>query len=311
MTAIEDERLALASWTRLAEPGDTVARRMIDHYGAVQALAYATGQDEWPRHESSPALTASSVKGALERWAPRVGSLNPERDLHTIDRLGGRFIIPSDAGWPALEALDQPPYGLWVRGHRSIPGVARNLAVIGSRDSTNYGNQITGDIAFNMAGRGYTIVSGGAYGIDTQAHRSALAAVDPGTHSVPTMAVLAGGLDRYYPAGNADLLKEVGERGLLISELPPGAAPTRWRFLQRNRVIAALSAVTLVVEARWRSGSMSTVNHALEIGRRVGAVPGSVYSANSAGTHKILAERKASLVTDADSVAELMTTFSL
>jgi DNA processing protein len=116
---------------------------------------------------------------------------------------------------------------------------------------------------------------------------------------------MACGVDRYYPAGNEDLLRSIAERGLLISEVPPGSAPTRWRFLQRNRLIAALSAVTVVVEARWRSGALNTAHHAAELGRPVGAVPGSVHSANSAGCHRLLRDGSAVCVTDAAEVAEL------
>jgi DNA processing protein len=119
------------------------------------------------------------------------------------------------------------------------------------------------------------------------------------------MAVMAGGLDRYYPAGNEELLRAIASRGILLAEVPPGAAPTRWRFLQRNRLIAALAAATIVVEARWRSGALNTAHHAAGLGRGVGAVPGSVYSANSAGTHRLLRDGSAIAVTDAAEAAEL------
>ena len=148
------------------------------------------------------------------------------------------------------------------------------------------------------------MASGGAYGIDAQAHRSALAAAEPG-HWPATVAIMACGLDRYYPAGNEELLRTVASRGLLLSELPPGAAPTRWRFLQRNRLIAALAGTTVVVEARWRSGALNTAHHAAGLGRPVGAVPGSIYSANSAGTHRLLRDGSAVCVTDAAEAAEL------
>ena len=117
---------------------------------------------------------------------------------------------------------------------------------------------------------------------------------------------MAGGLDRFYPAGNEDLLYQVHREGLLISEVAPGSTPTRWRFLQRNRLIAALCAATIVTEARWRSGALSTAHHATEMGREVGAVPGSVYSANSAGCHRLIREGAAALITDAAEVLELI-----
>jgi DNA processing protein len=161
---------------------------------------------------------------------------------------------------------------------------------------------VTGDFAYSLAQRGFTVVSGGAYGIDAHAHRAALAG---GAGAVPTIAVMAGGVDRFYPSGNEDLLRAVCNQGAVLAEVPPGSAPTRYRFLQRNRLIAALSAVTVVVEARWRSGALNTAHHAETLGRAVGAVPGSVHSANSAGCHRLLRDGGAVCVTDAAEVAEL------
>lgn len=285
--------LARAAWTRIAEPGDLQARKFITSYGAYRALALVKSQD-------LRAYDDDALEQALVRWRNRLGDLNPERDIANIERIGGRFITPDSWEWPSeVDVLDNPPIGLWLRGENTIPALHDNVAIIGSRDSTTYGNEVAGHMASVLARNGYTIVSGGAYGIDAQAHRSALAAADEGR---PTIGVLAGGLDRLYPAGNDEMLRNITERGVLVSEVAPGMAPTRWRFLNRNRIIAALSAVTVVVEARWRSGSMSTVDHALKIGRPVAAVPGSVFSSNSAGTHKILKEGKAKLVTDAHDV---------
>jgi DNA processing protein len=146
------------------------------------------------------------------------------------------------------------------------------------------------------------VVSGGAYGIDAHAHRAALAGV---SEVLPTIAVMAGGVDRFYPSGNEDLLRAVVNQGGVLAEVPPGSAPTRYRFLQRNRLIAALASVTVVVEARWRSGALNTAHHAETLGRAVGAVPGSVHSANSAGCHRLLREGGAVCVTDAAEIAEL------
>ena len=150
---------------------------------------------------------------------------------------------------------------------------------------------------------GSPIISGGAYGIDAHAHRAALAGGSSG--SMPTIAVMAGGVDRFYPSGNEELLRTVANQGAVLAEVPPGSAPTRYRFLQRNRLIAALASVTVVVEARWRSGALNTAHHAETLGRAVGAVPGSVHSANSAGCHRLLREGGAVCVTDAGEVAEL------
>ncbi|HEX2246550.1 MAG TPA: DNA-processing protein DprA, partial [Arthrobacter sp.] len=245
---------------------------------------------------------------ALQRWQPRIKDLDPDRDLATIERLGGTILVPGDESWPAaladLELAE--PLCLWIRGQHAhgIPPAERTVALVGSRDSTNYGNSATGDLAAGLTQKGYCVASGGAYGIDAQAHRSALAAAEPEQWPA-TVAIMACGLDRYYPAGNEELLRTVASRGLLLSELPPGAAPTRWRFLQRNRLIAALAGTTVVVEARWRSGALNTAHHAAGLGRPVGAVPGSIYSANSAGTHRLLRDGSAVCVTDAAEVAEL------
>jgi len=207
--------------------------------------------------------------------------------------------------WPGqLADLDlQEPLCLWWRGmEHPLPAAGKCVALVGSRDSTSYGASVTGDLAYSLAQRGFTIVSGGAYGIDAHAHRAALAGAG---ETMPTIAVMAGGVDRFYPSGNEDLLRTVANQGAVLAEVPPGSAPTRYRFLQRNRLIAALSSVTVVVEARWRSGALNTAHHAETLGRAVGAVPGSVHSANSAGCHRLIREGGAVCVTDAGEVAEL------
>ncbi|EMY35823.1 DNA protecting protein DprA [Arthrobacter crystallopoietes BAB-32] len=318
MDAVSEERRARAALARLMEPSDWVGLGLVASVGPIDALRIATGalapgnglEAELLRvlDRRSGQPEQSMLQDGLQRWAPRVKDLAPERDLATMERLGGQLLVPGDELWPpALADLELgEPLCLWVRGDPAlaVPPANRTVALVGSRDSTNYGNSVTGDIAAGLTQRGYCVVSGGAYGIDAQAHRSALAAAeDP---SLPaTMAVMACGLDRYYPAGNEELLRSIAARGLLLAEVPPGSAPTRWRFLQRNRLIAALSGTTVVVEARWRSGALNTAHHAAGLGRPVGAVPGSVYSANSAGTHRLLRDGSAVCVTDAAEVAEL------
>lgn len=309
---------ARAALSRLFEPSDTVGLALTSAAGPVDALRIATGQvAAGPKatREVAELLESQGMSGrahalheALERWKPRVADLAPERDLATLERLGGMLITPESDLWPgALEDLQlAAPLCLWARGNLSagLPELDRMVAVVGSRDSTAYGTAVTGDLAAGLVTRGYTVVSGGAYGIDAQAHRSALAVAGEG-HPMPTIGVTACGVDRYYPAGNEQLLRETARRGLLIAEVPPGSSPTRWRFLQRNRLIAALCAVTVVVEARWRSGALNTAHHAAGLGRAVGAVPGSVHSANSAGCHRLLRDGSAVCVTDAAEIAEL------
>lgn len=312
--ALTPERLARAALSRLMEPQDAAGLALVQAAGAVDALRIATGQaSAGPalEQEITALLADTGATGwagmapALKRWQPRIPDLAAERDLATMARLGGRLLIPSDALWPGqLADLGiQEPICLWWRGHEQpLPAAARSIALVGSRDSTSYGAAVTGDLAYSLAQRGFTVVSGGAYGIDAHAHRAALAG---GSGEVPTIAVMAGGVDRFYPSGNEDLLRAVCNQGAVLAEVPPGSAPTRYRFLQRNRLIAALASVTVVVEARWRSGALNTAHHAESLGRAVGVVPGSVHSANSAGCHRLLRDGGAVCVTDAAEVAEL------
>jgi DNA processing protein len=300
----DENRTARAALTRLFEPGDIVGRALVAKHGAHAALRIAVGA-----RPARPFLdvTAEELAEGLSRWAPRIHDLAPEKDLAAIERLGGGFLVPGDKHWPTgLDDLPDAPWGLWYRGNLStgIPAPSRCAAVTGSRDSTSYGASVTGDMAYGLAQRGICVIAGLAYGIDAHAHRAALAG---STGSGPaTIAVLAGGLDRDYPSGNADLAAAIRANGLTLSELPPGSAPTRYRFLQRNRTIAALAGVTCVVEARWRSGALNTAHHAETIARHVAAVPGSVHSANSAGCHRLLKDGGAVLVTDAAELTELL-----
>jgi DNA processing protein len=311
----DEERTARAALSRLMEPQDAAGMALVAVAGARDALRIATGQvAAGPRLEQdiTEVLAASGagsswagLGAALKRWAPRIPDLAPDRDLATMQRLGGRMIIPGDGLWPGqLADLGvHEPICLWWRGvEQELPAAPRTIAIVGSRDSTSYGAAVTGDLAYSLAQRGFTVVSGGAYGIDAHAHRAALAG---GAGNVPTIAVMAGGVDRFYPSGNEDLLRAVANQGAVLAEVPPGSAPTRYRFLQRNRLIAALASVTVVVEARWRSGALNTAHHAESLGRAVGAVPGSVHSANSAGCHRLLRDGGAVCVTDAGEIIEL------
>ncbi|MFP5017799.1 DNA-processing protein DprA [Paenarthrobacter ureafaciens] len=315
LTMQEKERIARAALSRLMEPQDIVGLALVRAVGALDALGIATGElsaGASVEREITALLsqdgttpTWTGMATSQRRWAPRVRDLAPERDLATMRRLGGRLVIPGDELWPEqLADLGlQEPLCLWWRGpERPIPSPRRTIAVVGSRDSTSYGASVAGDFAHGLAQRGYSVVSGGAYGIDAHAHRGALSG---GASDMPTIAVMAGGVDRFYPAGNEDLLRAVTHQGALIAEVPPGSAPTRYRFLQRNRLIAALASVTVVVEARWRSGALNTAHHAESIGRIVATVPGSIHSANSAGCHRLLRDGGAVCVTDVGEVAEL------
>lgn len=281
---VDDPLLARAAWSRLAEPGDARATALVDAVGPCDALR-----------------AVLAARQGTERWQARLPDLDPVRDLRTLTRLGGRLLVPGSCGWPvALEDLaDRRPFCLWARGPLDVAGCGRAVAVVGARASTPYGEHVAAELAAGLSERGFTVVSGGAYGIDGAAHRAALAVQGS------TVAVLAGGVDRLYPPGNERLLGRLVECGALVSEVPPGSAPTRWRFLKRNRLIAALARVTVVVEAAWRSGAISTAGEADRLLRPVAAVPGPVTSAASAGCHRLLREHGAVCVTDAGEVAEL------
>jgi len=228
-------------------------------------------------------------------------------------RLGARIVTPEDDEWPRqlddlrhvsreTSRVDRdvfPPVCLWVRGAPSLGDVTRrSVAVVGARASTPYGNHVAVELAYGLAERGWCVVSGGAYGIDAQAHRGAL------TAGGCTVVVLACGIDRAYPIAHASLFERVIEDGLVITEWPPGADPHRHRFLIRNRVIAALTRGTVVVEASARSGARQTAGRALLLGRPTMAVPGPVTSAMSVGSHQILRAEGARLVTTAAEVIE-------
>lgn len=295
---VADERLARAAWSRLIEPPDDVAVAVVEALGASESLSRVlTGRRLLPEGSSRPRLTA-----AVARWRVRLRDVDPERDLRSVGRCGGRVVVPGDAEWPrCLDDLQLArPVCLWVRGERSpAEAVERSVAIVGTRSPTAYGEHVAGDLAAGVGDRGLTVVSGAALGIDGVAHRGAFAV------GAPTVAVLAGGVDRLYPEAHAPLLCRIAEEGLLVSEQAPGASPMKHRFLARNRLIAGLSQATVVVEAAWRSGAISTARRAAEIGRPVGAVPGPVTSATSAGCHRLLRDGVATCVSDAGEVVEL------
>lgn len=233
-------------------------------------------------------------------------------DLEIIARLGGRLITRNDAEWPAWQFRSFPipdarkmangiePLVLWVLGQRRIDEVTeRAAAVVGTRACTGYGEHVSAELASGLVSRDMTVVSGAAFGIDGAAHRAALAS------DGPTVAVLAGGVDIPYPASHSGLLYRVARHGAVVSEYPPCVRPARYRFLTRNRLVAALSGATVVVEAGVRSGAANTAAWARALGRPVGAVPGPVTSATSVGTHIEIAQRGAHLVTSAEDVIEL------
>lgn len=290
-----DERTARIILALASEPGDSVTGRMIRTVGASETVARAVADevpagpdgDTWQRH-----------------LAPRIDPSQVRRVLAETERHGMRVLIPGDAHWPAgIDVLgDRAPVALWAKGDTEVltGPLWDRLTITGARASTGYGEHVTTELVQSAVADSRTVLSGGAYGIDGAAHRATL------TSRGSTIAVLAGGLDRPYPSGHTDLLARVGKDGLLLSELPPGAAPTKWRFLQRGRLLAALSGTVVVVEAGYRSGTLHTAARAIELGRPVGAIPGPLTSATSAGCHRLLREGLGSIITGYDDVRELL-----
>ncbi|WP_369141243.1 DNA-processing protein DprA [Modestobacter versicolor] len=303
-------RRARAWLSRAVEPGSVDAWRFVERVGPVEAeRALRAGG-------GPPTVQALVGRRAAEDLA--------EDDLVRAGRCGARLVVPEDDEWPApalhcltlrasqlpLEHRDQPdrtkalvpPLALWVRGDRPLGDlVEQSVALVGSRASTAYGEHVAAELGHGLGERGWTTVSGGAYGIDAAAHRGALAA------GAPTVAVLACGVDRAYPSAHSALFARLlDDDGLLVSEWAPGCAPLKHRFLVRNRLIAALTQGTVVVEAAARSGAQATAHRARDLGKQVMAVPGPVTSAMSVGCHELLRdeEHRVVLVTSAAEVVQ-------
>ena len=280
---VPDERAARMVWARLVEPENKEAIATVAKGGARAALEELKPEEDIARNAF-----------------PRLLDIYPAREQSILRALGARVLIPGDDEWPvAVEDHPEPPLCLWVRGSGDLVDLTeRSVAIVGARAATAYGVHTARELGAGVADREFTVVSGAAYGIDAAAHEGALAV--EGT----TVAVLAGGIDRAYPASHAGLLERVAATGAVVTEVAPGSAPTRWRFLSRNRIIAAVSGATVVVEAGLRSGSRNTAKHARGMGRPIAAVPGPVTSAVSAGCHELI-RGGATLVTDAAEVVEL------
>ena len=293
------DRVARIALTCLAEPGNRSVWSLVQSDGAPDTLQRLLSGDV------PDAALKVSTSAKIDEFDPQRLA---EATLKRAERLGARLVVPSDEEWPErvdeLAALEihtpgrvntdtRPPLCLWVRGFWPLgETLRRSVAVVGARAATTYGLHVTTEIAYGLARHDWTVVSGGAFGIDAAAHRAALAAEGR------TVAILACGVDRPYPAGNAALFERIAETGLLISEWPPGFEPLRHRFLIRNRLIAAATVGTVLTEAAVRSGATQTMDRALSLRRAAMVVPGPVTSAVSAGCHDLLrAHPQAVLVT--------------
>lgn len=298
-----DDRLdtfAHAAWSFLVEPGDRVAGALIRRFGATEALERIVSRPA-ASTLADDELAATDIADALARWEPRLETPALFRSLTSAASLGIRIIRAGDESWPpGLDDLgDHAPRVLWLRGTvDALNSLSASVSIVGARASTGYGEHVAMDFAAGFVSRGYSVVSGGAYGIDGMAHRATLAC------GGVTVAVMAGGLDNLYPSGHEELLKRIISTGGVVSEVPPGGAPTRWRFLQRNRLIAALSGGTVVIEAGYRSGSLNTATHARDLDRPLGVVPGPITSGQSAGCHRLLRTNPAAMLVT--SVADMI-----
>lgn len=309
---MNDNLLARATLMRLAEVGDPVMGHLIDHSGPCAAVEVVKS-GAFPEDFLQQALnradhrrrlpTKTDLLRRLTTWRARLLQADPAADLASGQRLGARLVTPENPEWPTqLDSLGQKtPLGLWVHGTADLRfSCLRSVSLVGARAATAYGAYVAAELAAGLSGAGWTTVSGGAYGIDGAVHRGAL------TGDSPTIAVLACGVDIAYPSGHTDLFAAIRSQGVLVSECPPGVPPTRVRFLIRNRVIAALSRGTVLVEAALRSGALNTAGHATTLNRPLAAVPGPITSEVSAGCHRLIREGSAVCVTSFPEIAELV-----
>ncbi|MBB5643654.1 DNA-processing protein DprA [Cryobacterium roopkundense] len=290
---LSPDAIARAVWTTIGEPGDTQAGALINAVGAADALTLLCQGDG-----NAAGLDLTNLRG---RVLPRVADSGIVTAVHAAEKVDAVLITSEHPHWPTgfADLGSSAPHALWARGNTALLVAPKSIAVVGARAATGYGEHVCMDIVGGLVGRGHTIVSGAAYGIDGMAHRAALAS------DGQTVAFLAGGVDRFYPTGHDALLTRIVTDGVVASEMPCGSAPTKWRFLMRNRLIAAGSNATLVVEAGWRSGSLNVAGHAKALGRPLGAVPGPVTSPTSAGCHRLIKEYGARIITDTADAAEL------
>lgn len=302
MSDYTEDMIARITLAALTEPGDPVTGQLVKAIGVTETLALI--------RDPAAAVPSQVDPVAGARWRQQAAA--QQKDALTdeliglTERHGLRILTPHRPGWPAALADlgDAAPLVLWTKGNPELltSSLTSRVTITGARAATSYGMQVTREFAAQLAASPRILVSGGAYGIDAEAHRAALAA-----RSASTIGVLAGGLDRPYPRAHDDLFRRITEHGgLLISEAPPGFPPTKGRFEARSRVLAALSAATVIPEAGARSGSLRVAVAAYELGRQLGAIPGPITSANSAGCHRLLAEGLAEVVTSVGDVEAML-----
>ncbi len=300
---------AAATWSLLCEPGDSMAgmlRRVIGLEESLFEIRRAKSAKDLlpllPDDSFRAPHFAVTLEDSLECWKRRLTTTNVEKALEKLNALGGFLITPQSKYWPKglFDLADSGPAALWAMGQKKVFRNPRTVSIVGARIASSYGLEVTKDLVNSLIPKDYVVVSGGALGIDAKAHSSALEIRGK------TIAIMAGGLDRLYPPRNLDLLEQIKDSGLVISEMAPGISPARWRFLQRNRLIAAIGNATVVIEAGFRSGSINTAGHANELDRPVGAIPGQINSTRSAGCHRLIKERRAELISTPSDLFELL-----
>jgi DNA processing protein len=297
----DGERRARVALSFVSKPGDPVLGAALNTRTAAELLALVTGADADGEAVLAGQAEDPALSRAVQRWRDRLGEIPTTGRLAAWQDSGLRLILPGDPDWPTqLDDLgDARPLVLWARGAADLRLTCVNsVAIVGARAATGYGQHVAIELAATLAERGTAVISGGAYGIDASAHRGALAA------DGATVAVLAGGLDFGYPRGHSELFATIATNGVLVSECPPDRGPTRPGFLIRNRIIAAMTRGTVVVEAALRSGALNTARHARDLCRPVMALPGPVTSEQSAGCHELIRDYGAMCVTCASDVAE-------
>ncbi len=254
-------------------------------------LAAGEPEDVWERLVARPCGIRPSPQLNMElltKLANEARSVDPLSSWERLQALGIQAARPGDEDYPApLDRLVAPPPIIYCAG-RARPEDQVNVAVVGTRRCTRYGHDIARHLGSALSAAGVGVVSGLALGIDAAAHRGVM------THragdAAPPIGVVASGIDVVYPRRNVDLWRQVIDRGLLLSEVPIGVRPARWRFVARNRLIAALSSAVVVVESHEQGGALTTVDWAIEIDIPVYAVPGSITSPSSRGTNRLISD---------------------
>jgi DNA processing protein len=309
------ELLAAVTFSSITEPGDQMMGLLIERLGRVETLNLLVSgfevngimsllKEVKDDFESKVGDLRKTLSDSRERWLPRLNQRETFKILSHCQQFGIKAVLPEEQLWPkGLNDLgNNAPRIIYVLGNKSIlSGCRQSVSVVGSRNATSYGLKITEGLVGAFSEIGWGTVSGGALGIDANAHTTSL------EQGIQTVAVMAGGVDWFYPKQNMPLFIELRKDNAIISELPPGVSPTRWRFLQRNRLIAALTPVTVVVEAALRSGAIKTANDALLLDRELFAVPGPIDSLTSQGTNELINSGKAKPISSPQDLIQRIT----